>query len=56
VEIFAALFIMMLGFFILEIFIGMSIVIKFDADDQTWIAGVGGVSLMIMLLAYMFFS
>jgi hypothetical protein len=51
-----ALFIVMLGFFILEIFIGVSIVFKFDADDQTWIAGTGGVCLILMLMAYILFS
>ena len=51
-----ALFIVMLGFFILEIFVGVSIVFKFDADDQTWIAGTGGVCLILMLMAYILFS
>ena len=56
VEIFTALFIVMIGFFVLEIFIGISIVFKFDADDQTWIAGAGGVCLVLMILIYMLLS
>jgi len=56
VEIFTALFIVMIGFFVLEIFMGISIVFKFDADDQTWIAGAGGACLVLMILIYMLLS
>mgnify|MGYP003147310696 CR=1 FL=1 len=55
-EIFIALFIVILGFLGLELINGVSIVFKFIADDTTWIAAVGAILMFGSMLIYMFLS